>query len=89
MEYLESESAQVAILKRHGDYQRDLQAIRDAQKAGEEMTGTYTRSKTVRFDPITFLQVERAASDLKVTTSDYIRNVVVEKVALIDVGGMT
>ena len=53
------------------------------------MTGTYTRSKTVRFDPLVFLQVERAASDLKVTTSDYIRNVVVEKVALVDVGGMT
>jgi hypothetical protein len=53
------------------------------------MTGTYTRSKTIRFDPLVFLQVERAACDLKVTTSDYIRTVVVEKVALVDVGGMT
>lgn len=86
---LEKESTQMAILECHGDYQRDLQAIRDAQEAEGKMTGTYTRSKTIRFDPLVFLQVERAASDLKVTTSDYIRNVVVEKVALVDVGGMT
>lgn len=89
MGYLESESAQMAILECHGDYQRDPHASRDSQEAGGEMTGTYTRSKTIRFDPLVFLQVERAACDLKVTTSDYIRTVVVEKVALVDVGGMT
>lgn len=53
------------------------------------MTQIYSRSKTIRFDPITYLQVEVAAGDLGVTTSDFIRNVVTAEVGLIDVGGMT
>ena len=43
-----------------------------------------TVSKTVRFDPITFLQVSRAASKLGVCTSEYIRDVVITASAHLD-----
>ena len=43
-----------------------------------------TVSKTVRFDPITFLQVSRAASKLGVCTSEYIRDIVITAAAHID-----
>lgn len=46
-----------------------------------------TTSKTVRFDPLTFLKVQKAATNLGVCTSEYIRDVVTTSVALIDVEG--
>jgi predicted DNA-binding ribbon-helix-helix protein len=40
------------------------------------MTGQYTRPKTVRFEPDTWRQIEKAAIDRGITTSVYIRNIV-------------
>nr|QNO41461.1 hypothetical protein CIDILJJO_00008 [Methanosarcinales archaeon ANME-2c ERB4]QNO42105.1 hypothetical protein INBEEEIC_00007 [Methanosarcinales archaeon ANME-2c ERB4]QNO42309.1 hypothetical protein OEDCDHIP_00026 [Methanosarcinales archaeon ANME-2c ERB4]QNO42471.1 hypothetical protein LBOOMNCC_00024 [Methanosarcinales archaeon ANME-2c ERB4]QNO42705.1 hypothetical protein AOABALHP_00008 [Methanosarcinales archaeon ANME-2c ERB4] len=37
------------------------------------MTREYSRSKTVRFTPTSFLLVETAASGVGVTTSEFIR----------------
>lgn len=45
-----------------------------------------TISKTVRFDPITFLKVRKAADDLGVCTSVFIREIVSSRVALVEVG---
>lgn len=50
-----------------------------------EMDGNnYTRPKTVRFDPDTFRQIEIDASDGGITTSEYIRSLVTEAVAGIE-----
>lgn len=46
-----------------------------------------TISKTVRFDPITFLKVRKAAEDLGVCTSEYIRDIITTNVALVNVEG--
>ena len=43
-----------------------------------------TVSKTVRFDPLAFRKISRAASDLGVCTSEYIRDIVVQASAHID-----
>jgi len=51
------------------------------------MTATLTHLKTVRFDPITYLKIIKAAGDLGITTSDYIREVVTTSVALVDIEG--
>jgi len=48
-----------------------------------------TISKTVRFDPITFLKVQKAASSLEVCTSVYIRDIVLNSVAIVDQDGCT
>lgn len=48
---------------------------------------TKSVSKTVRFDPITFLKVRKAAKDLGVCTSVYIHDLVLGSVALIDLEG--
>ena len=44
-----------------------------------------TTSKTVRFDPITFLKVQKAAEKLSVCTSEYIRELVTTSVALVNI----
>lgn len=40
----------------------------------------YTRPKTVRFEPATFQQIETGARLRGVTTSEYIRSIVVDAV---------
>lgn len=40
------------------------------------MTGNYTRCKTIRFEPETFVQIEKNALIAEVTTSEYIRSIV-------------
>lgn len=40
------------------------------------MTGNYTRCKTIRFEPETFVQIEQNAAIAAVTTSEYIRSLV-------------
>lgn len=44
----------------------------------------YTRYKTVRFDPDTFKRIEIDADNGGVTTSEYIRSLVTEAVAGIE-----
>ena len=44
----------------------------------------YTRPKTVRFDPDTFKRIEIDADNGGVTTSEYIRSLVMDAVSEID-----
>ena len=48
------------------------------------MAGKYTRPKTVRFVPATFQLIEIGARAKGVTTSEYIRSIVLDAVAKID-----
>ena len=48
------------------------------------MTRTLTHLKTVRFDPITYLKIHVAADMLGVTSSVYIRELVTNAVAHIE-----
>jgi len=48
------------------------------------MTGNFTRCKTVRFEPETWGQIEIAAGLFDITTSEYIRTLVRNTVAKID-----
>lgn len=47
--------------------------------------GKYTRPKTVRFTPTAFSLIEDAASSYGVTTSEYIRAIVMGQVAHVEV----
>ena len=46
---------------------------------------TKTISKTVRFDPLTFRRVQKAAVKVGVCTSEYIRDLVTSSVAFVDI----
>lgn len=48
------------------------------------MTASYTRCKTVRFEPETWRRIEIAAGMFNITTSEYIRTLVRNTVAKID-----
>lgn len=40
------------------------------------MAANYTRCKTIRFEPETFVRIEKNAAIVGVTTSEYIRSLV-------------
>ncbi len=60
-------------------YKGSVASGRDTMENNKEET-LYTRLKTVRFKPETFIMIEAAARDSGITTSAYIRNVVVGQV---------
>lgn len=68
------------------EYKGFVASGRDVMENNKE-ENQYTRPKTVRFTPATFVLIEAAARDNGITTSAYIRNIVGGQVPpLVDLG---